>query len=115
MPLTGAELLKFVDKNEGLGRISLARGAGYLRTNKKGEEVPDVTKFYNALFDAQGLKMASRRGFRGGPSKSYETTVHANGVMVIGRSYTEEAELQPGDVFKIKTSPGKLSLELVSA
>lgn len=115
MPLTGSELLKFVDENEGLGRVALAKKAGYVRVNKKGEEVADVSKFYNALFDAQGLKLASRKGFRGGPIKSYETTVHASGILLIGKSYTEEAELQPGDVFKIKTGPGKLSLELVSA
>ena len=115
MALQGSELLKFVDENEGLGRIALARGAGYIRTNRKGEEVADTSKFYNALFDAQGLKLSSRRGFRGGPAKTYETTVHASGILLIGRGYTEEAKLKPGDVFRIKPGPGKLALELVSA
>jgi hypothetical protein len=115
MALKGAELLEFIQENEGMGRISLARKAGFVRTNKKGEEVANVGAFYNALFDAQGLKLASKRGFRGSNSKSYETSVHASGILLIGKSYTEEAELQPGDVFRIKTSPGKIALELVSA
>lgn len=115
MALTGAELLEFVKENEGLGRISMARKAGYVRTNKKGDEVANVGAFYNALFEAQGLQLASKRGFRGSHTKSYETTVHASGILLIGKSYTEEAKLQPGDVFRIKTGPGKISLELVSA
>lgn len=115
MALTGAELIKFVQANEGVGRISLAKKAGYTRVNKKGEEVADVGKFYNALFEAQGLQLASKRGCRLSNTRSYETTVHASGILLIGKTYTKEAQLTPGDVFRIKPGPGKIELELVSA
>lgn len=115
MALTGAALLKCVKENEGMGRVALAREAGYVRVNKKGEEVADIGKFYNALFDAQGLQLASKRGCRLSNTRSYETTVHASGILLIGKAYTKEADLEPGDVFRIKPSPGKIELELVSA
>lgn len=115
MALTGAELIKCVQANEGLGRVSLARKAGYVRVNKKGEEVADLGRFYNALFEAQGLPLTSKRGCRLSNTRSYETTVHASGILLIGKTYTKEAELEPGDVFRITPSPGKIELELVSA
>jgi hypothetical protein len=115
MALTGAELIKCVQANKGLGRVSLAREAGYVRVNRKGEEVADLGRFYNALFDAQGLEMTSKRGCRLSNARSYETTVHASGILLIGKTYTKEADLEPGDVFRIKTGPGKIELELVSA
>lgn len=115
MALTGAELIKCVQANEGLGRVSLARKAGYVRVNKKGDEVADLGRFYNALFEAQGLPLTSKRGCRLSNTRSYETTVHASGILLIGKAYTSEAEIEPGDVFRIKPSPGKIELELVSA
>lgn len=115
MALKGAELLKCVQANEGMGRVSLARKAGYVRINKNGEEVADIGKFYNALFEAQGLKLTSKRGCRLSNTRSYETAVHASGILLIGKVYTQEADLEPGDVFRIKPGPGKIELELVSA
>jgi hypothetical protein len=97
--LVGSGLIKFVTENESLNQMELARGAGYVRTTKKGTEQVLVKSFYNALLAAQGMTIAV--GKTPGKSALFETTVHKNGVVLLGRTYSETFGLKPGDSLQI--------------
>ena len=97
--LVGSELIDFVTEREAWTQTELARGAGYVRTTKKGRENILVKKFLNELLAAQGLQI--NVGRTPGKLAQYETTVHKSGVILLGRTYSESFELEPGDKLTI--------------
>lgn len=102
-PLTGDELLTFVRSNPHLGKKGLAIECGYHKLNSEGTPVAVIPKFMDALVAAQGLTLNNKRGGAGlGPrKKSYLTTTHNTGILLIGRAYSDELGSEPGDQWEI--------------
>lgn len=98
--LKGAELIAFVKANDEMNQMELARGAGYVRVTKSGREQVLVKKFYNELLAAKGMPIAV--GKTPGKSALFETSVHKSGVILLGKTYSEEFGLKYGDVLRIE-------------
>jgi hypothetical protein len=101
-PLTGKPLLQKVKELANLSRREKAKRCGYYTA--KGDDVRvDVTGFYDALLAAQGIHLDPGGAKDGrGREATYRVTVHQNGQIVIGSTYTKEMGLKPGDEFQIK-------------
>lgn len=105
-PLTGKALLQRLREIGPVTRKEAARLCGYYRITKSGEIKTNLSKFYSAILQAQGLELEpSQRSNNHNPrgrSPSYRVTVHQNGQIVIGAAYTKAMNLKPGDTFLIK-------------
>jgi hypothetical protein len=97
--LTGQELLSFVEANADMDQYEIARGAGYSRVTEKGAERVLINKLSKALLEAKGVKLKS--GNKPGKVAQYMTTVHRTGVVLVGKTYTEQFGINPGDELKI--------------
>lgn len=97
--LTGADLITFVKENDGMNQMELAKGAGYVRTTKTGKDQVLVKKFYNSLLAAKGMPIPVGR--TPGKSAQYATSVHKSGVILLGKTYSEQFGLKPGDGLQI--------------
>ncbi|NBT76464.1 MAG: AbrB family transcriptional regulator [Betaproteobacteria bacterium] len=106
--LVGKDLLELVKTNEDMNQTELARTAGYLRTTKNGKEQVLVKQFYNALLRAQGVSIAV--GKAPGKVARYQTTVHRNGVILLGKTYSQRFNLQPGDELEISIEDDAIRL-----
>lgn len=100
--LEGQELLDFVHENERrkLSEADLAREAGYVRTTKTGKEQVLLKRFTSALLAAKGLEISIGRA--PGKVAQYFTHVHASGVILLGKTYSQEYGLQPYDELDIR-------------
>lgn len=107
--LVGKELIEYVQSNELLNQMELARGAGYVRTTRTGRQQVLVKQFYNALLAAQGMPISV--GKAPGKPAPYETTVHSSGVILLGKTYSQKFGVEPGDVLDIVI--GEESIQLV--
>ncbi|MGA0848134.1 MAG: AbrB/MazE/SpoVT family DNA-binding domain-containing protein [Pontimonas sp.] len=83
-----------------MNQMELARGAGYVRVTKSGREQVLVKKFYNELLAAKGMPIAV--GKTPGKAALYETSVHKSGVILLGKTYSEQFGLKAGDVLRIE-------------
>jgi AbrB family looped-hinge helix DNA binding protein len=105
-PLTGKALLQRLNEIGHVTRKEAARLCGYYRITASGEVKTDLSKFYSAILQAQGLELEPQKGADHrdgrGRSPSYRVTVHQNGQIVIGAAYTKAMNLKPGDTFLIK-------------
>lgn len=102
-PLTGKALLQKVKESESLSKREMAKECGYYSTTKEGQIRSKLSDFYDALLAAKGIVLEPEKGKDGrGREASYIVTVHKNGQIVIGASYTQEMGLKPGDEFQIK-------------
>lgn len=97
--LTGSELIDFVKEHPTVPDVELARTAGYVRLTKGGKEQVMRKAFTNALLAAQGLERPGGRSQ--GKTAKYETSVHKNGVILLGRTYSEKFGLVAGDFLDI--------------
>jgi AbrB family looped-hinge helix DNA binding protein len=97
--LTGAELIDYVKQNPHMSRTALARATGYVTVTKKGNERVLAQKMYDALLVAKGLPMDERP--RVGKVARYSTTVHKNGIVLIGKTYVQEFGIEAGDELEI--------------
>ena len=104
--LTGADLLAKVKELGDASKSDLVRSCGYVSTKKDGTERLNFTAFYEALLEAKGMNLSggSGRGGRGRPGRqlSYATKVQFNGNLLVGKAYTAQLGLEPGDEFEIK-------------
>jgi AbrB family looped-hinge helix DNA binding protein len=100
--LTGKSLLQKV-KSSNLPKRELAKECGYYTVSKDGEVHVNLANFYDAVLAARGIALEpkSEKSERGREA-TYRVTVHQNGQIVIGSSYTESMGLKPGDEFEIK-------------
>ena len=100
--LTGKPLLQKI-KSSNLSKIELAKECGYYSVSKDGEVRVNIADFYDALLAAKGIALEpkSEKDARGREA-TYRVTVHQNGQIIIGSSYTESMGLRPGDEFEIK-------------
>jgi hypothetical protein len=112
--LTGSDLLAKVKELGDASKSELVLECGYVSTKKNGSERLNFTAFYEALLEAKGMSLGSGSGGgRGKPGRdlSYTARVHFNGNLMIGKAYTDQLGLQPGDEFEIKL--GRKQIKLV--
>jgi AbrB-like transcriptional regulator len=96
-PLAGKALLQKLKEIPRLSRSEKARECGYVSIGK--DDRPRV----NAILKAKGVSIDSDSDKDGrGREATYRVSVHKNGNIVIGASYTEKMGLQVGDEFEIK-------------
>lgn len=102
-PLTGKALLQKVKELSHLPRRETAKKCGYYSVTKDGQTRVNLTDFYDAVLGAKGVPLepgATKDGR--GREPTFRVSVHKNGQIVIGSTYTEQMGLKPGDEFEIK-------------
>ncbi len=97
--LTGQDLLSFVKANADMDQAELAREAGYVRNTDKGNERLLIGKLHEALLEAKGVKLKTSK--KPGKAAQFMTTVHRNGVILVGKTYSEKFGVEPGDELQI--------------
>jgi hypothetical protein len=118
LALTSADLLSKVNELGKVSKSELVRCCGYVSTRKDGSERLNFSAFYKALLEAKGLCLASSNNRRGGPAGrklSNVAKVHFNGNLMVGKAYTTQLELRPGDQFEIKLGHNLITLVPLSA
>lgn len=112
--LTGPELIKLVKDNPDLNRTQVAKAAGYVRTTEEGKEQVLIQRFYDAVLTAQGMPIKKgKSGMSVGKKAQHKTTVHATGILLVGRVYTTQFGAEPGDVFGIEVREDGIWLPLL--
>ena len=102
-PLTGKALLQKVKELHEKPRRETAKLCGYFSKTKDGEIRVNLTDFYDAVLAAKGVALEPGKIKDGrGREPTYKVSVHKNGQIVIGSTYTEQMGLEPGDEFEIK-------------
>ncbi len=98
--LTGKTLLQKVKESSSLSKREQAKICGYYSNSK---DSANLSEFYEALIQASGIPLDPDSTKNGrGREPNYRVSVHKNGQIVIGSSYTESMGLVPGDEFEIK-------------
>jgi hypothetical protein len=102
-PLSGKALLQKVKELSHLPRRETAKRCGYYSTSKDGQVRVNLTDFYDAVLGAKGVPL-DPEGIKDGRGRepTFKVSVHKNGQIVIGSTYTEQMGLTPGDEFEIK-------------
>jgi hypothetical protein len=103
VPLKGKALLQKFDELANLSKRERAQGCGYYTLTKENQVRANLADFYDALLEARGISL-SPEGTKDGRGRepTYRVSVHKNGQIVIGSTYTQEMGLKPGDEFEIK-------------
>ncbi|MEM7772141.1 MAG: AbrB family transcriptional regulator [Cyanobacteria bacterium P01_A01_bin.37] len=102
-PLTGKALLQKIKDLSHLPRREKARLCGYYTGSKDEQVRVNLSEFMEAVLNASGTPIGTDSGKDGrGREPTYRVSVHKNGQIVIGSTYTEKMGLQPGDEFEIK-------------
>lgn len=102
-PLTGKALLQKVKELNHLTKRETAKECGYYAFTKDGQPRVNLSGFYDALLEAKGINLDPDSGKDGrGREPTYRVSVHKNGQIVIGSTYTQEMGLKSGDEFEIK-------------
>ena len=112
--LTGSELLAKVKELGDASKSDLVRSAGYVSTKKDGTERLNFTAFYEALLEAKGVSFgAGSSGGKGRPGRSlsFATKIQFNGNLMVGKAYTAQLGLEPGDEFEIRL--GRKQIQLI--
>lgn len=94
--LVGEDLLDFVESNPNMDEHSLAQGAGYIRETKTGKTLVLSKKFTSALLAAKGLQLGTPSVKARGKTATYITKVHKSGVILLGKTYSQELGLEAG-------------------
>lgn len=106
--LRGDSLLETIDQMNGMSRSELVRACGYVTRSEDGREHLRFTEFYEAILEAKGVHLPGRRGrlraqrTAQGRHLSFNTHVHFNGNLMVGRAYVEKMHLRPGDRLRIQ-------------
>lgn len=102
-PLTGKALLQKVKELSHLPRRETAKRCGYYTVTKNDQTRVNLTDFYDAVLAAKGVPLDPEGTKDGrGREPTYRVSVHKNGQIVIGATYTQAMGLKPGDEFEIK-------------
>lgn len=102
-PLTGKTLLAKVKELSTLPRRERAKQCGYYTVTKNNQVRVNLTDFYDALLSARGIPLSPEAPKDGrGREPTYRVSVHQNGQIVIGATYTKAMGLKPGDEFEIR-------------
>ena len=113
-PLMGKALLQKVKELSHKPRRETAKECGYYSVTKDGQIRVNLTDFYDAVLGAKGvpLELGSNKDGRG-REPTFRVSVHKNGQIVIGSTYTEQMGLKPGDEFEIKLGYKHIHLKQV--
>ena len=115
-PLIGRALLQKVKELSHLPRRETAKLCGYYSTTKNDLTRVNLTDFYDAVLAARGIPLSPESTKDGrGREATYHVSVHKNGQIVIGSTYTESMGLKPGDEFEIKLGYKHIHLIQVDA
>jgi AbrB family looped-hinge helix DNA binding protein len=115
-PLSGKALLQKVKELSDIPRRQRAKACGYYTLGKNDKERVNLTAFYDAVLAAKGVPLDPERAKDGrGREATFRVSVHKNGQIVIGSSYTQKMGLQPGDEFEIKLGYKHIHLKQVDA
>ena len=102
-PLTGKALLQKVKELSHLPRRETAKKCGYYTVTKDKQTRVNLTDFYDAVLAAKGVPLDPEGAKDGrGREPTYRVSVHKNGQIVIGSTYTQAMGLKEGDKFEIK-------------
>ena len=102
-PLTGKALLQKVKELSNLPRRETAKKCGYYTVTQNDQTRVNLTDFYDAVLAAKGVPLDPEGTKDGrGREPTYRVSVHKNGQIVIGATYTTAMGLQAGDEFEIK-------------
>ncbi|MBZ8179172.1 MAG: AbrB family transcriptional regulator [Oscillatoria sp. PMC 1051.18] len=113
-PLTGKALLQKVKELAHLPRRETAKRCGYYTVTKSGQTRVNLTDFYDAVLGAKGVPLDPEGAKDGrGREPTYRVSVHKNGQIVIGSTYTNAMNLKPGDEFEIKLGYKHIHLKQV--
>jgi len=113
-PLTGKALLQKVKELSHLPRRETAKRCGYYTVTKSNQTRVNLTDFYDAVLAAKGVPL-NPEGTKDGRGRepTYRVSVHQNGQIVIGSTYTKAMNLKPGDEFEIKLGYKHIHLKQV--
>ena len=101
--LTGKALLQKVKELSHLPRRETAKRCGYYTLTKDNQTRVNLTDFYDAVLAAKGVPLDPEGAKDGrGREPTYRVSVHKNGQIVIGSTYTQAMGLKEGDKFEIK-------------
>ena len=102
-PLKGKALLQKFNELSHLSKRERAQGCGYYTVTKDNQIRANLADFMKALLEAKGVSIDPEGSKDGrGREPTYRVSVHKNGQIVIGSTYTQEMGLKPGDEFEIK-------------
>lgn len=102
-PLTGKALLQKMKELSHLPRREKARRCGYYTAGKNSQTRVNLGDFLEAVLEAEGTLLNAEGAKDGrGREPTYRVSVHKNGQIVIGSTYTEKMGLKPGDEFEIR-------------
>ncbi len=114
VPLTGKALKAKVKELSHLKKSETAKACGYYSVSKDGTVKVNLTKFYDAVLQSQGITIDEKPKVDGrGREASYRATVHQNGQILIGKAYTKALNLLPGDEFEIKVGYRHINLKAI--
>lgn len=115
-PLTGKALLQKVKELSHLPRRETAKRCGYSSITKDGQTRVNLTDFYDAVLGAKGVPLEPG-GVKDGRGRepTFRVSVHKNGQIVIGSTYTEQMGLTSGDEFEIKLGYKHIHLKQVGS
>ncbi len=103
IPLSGKALLHKLKECSEMPRRETAKACGYYSTTKDGQIRVNLTDFYDAVLAAKGIPLEPGSVKDGrGREPTFRVSVHKNGQIVIGSTYTEQMGLKSGDEFEIK-------------
>ena len=111
--LRGQALLQYLKQNAGADEHVLIEGAGY-STTRSGKLSLQRTDFYRAVGEANGLAIGSFSADNsGGNGKeaTYLLKVGPKGLVPVGRAYTTQCGMKPGDFVKVIIEDGVIILE----
>ncbi|WP_088894504.1 AbrB family transcriptional regulator [Leptolyngbya ohadii] len=115
-PLTGKALLQKVKELSHLPRREKAKRCGYYTVGKNSQTRVNLADFFEALLEAKGTTLDAEGAKDGrGREPTYRVSVHKNGQIVIGSTYTEKMGLKPGDEFEIKLGYKHIHLIQISS
>jgi AbrB family looped-hinge helix DNA binding protein len=115
-PLTGKALLQKVKELSHLPRREKAKRCGYYTIGKNNQPRVNLADFFEALLEAKGTSLNAEGTKDGrGREPTYRVSVHKNGQIVIGSTYTEKMGLKPGDEFEIKLGYKHIHLIQISS
>ena len=113
-PLTGDDLLAVYKANKNVSEHELAKLTGYYSVNKNGTDVHNIAGMKKAMLIAMGVNIGADAKVAGkgpgGRKLSYVAKVQGNKNLLVGKAYTAQLGLNPGDEFQIKLTKSGIRL-----
>lgn len=108
--LTGEELLAKIKECGDAPKSDVVAACGYVSTRDGGKPRLRFASFYEAVSAARGVVVGGSGSGRRTTKKSRRIKCHGNGSLLVGKAYTQELDIQPGDVFEVRLGRGRITL-----